>query len=256
MDSKRTINGKPFKDALERLVEPFEESAFRNREVAEGTFYRFIPYESFFRRINKVIGVSNYTFCTSDGKLAEIGGQYHYMVHGELTIISDDGTVICKRGCDGSADVIMAKASGKATNLNNSVEIANQNAFIHCMKALSVGTTQLWDLKKGEKPTRQNNATAYVSDAPQTSLYGIHFKQKITAMSKGYKSVVSVDELEDDRELIIWQDGIASIEHTMSMADFVSRVKPGTSFHIEGYEKTFRTKKQLVMVSVSPEGDM
>lgn len=236
-----TINGMPLSDILAALTEPFEDKDFDNRDG-----YTFLPYKSFFKRMIDVVGIANYDFIISKSDVRQIANSYHLSVNGTLRIKSDSGSVISERSGNGGVDMIISDAKN-CLNYKNAEEVAAQNAFCQCLKNYGVGVFQLWDKKK----TTQHSTKPSTEKNTNIKTYSVEFLQTVSNMEKGYKSQVRVQEMQNQKmELIIWQEGAASIEQYMSMGDFQRKVRPKTTLHILGYTKMWKNKEQLVMTGI------
>jgi hypothetical protein len=259
----KTIRGKALDEVMGQLIAPFEEKDFGTREFENKksgltSEFDYIPYKAFFRRLNNVVGTLNYDFFVKDSQLNQVGNSYHLAVNAELRIKDDNGMDIIIRGGNGGVDLNVSPA-GNCLNFKNAEQVAAQNAFINCMKFLGVGVEQLWGKKEEKKeksaPKPQKKECMPMAGEKVIGTYHISFVQKISNMSKGYKSMVRVNELAgNERELVIWQDGVASIEKYYPMSDFQRKVCAGASMCIYGYENNFKDKEQLVMTGVCKKG--
>ena len=240
---KCTVKGIPLSKALENLCKEFPSSAMSDRDG-----YAAISYHAYYERFVEVFGKERFSFEYHKTGVDVIGTQHCMSGYGVLTLYDDLHQVVKVQGAESGCSIITTKATGNCVNYANSFKFLGENIFKACCFFLEVGTQQTRALRNKGKTSNTN-----VSALNETELkkFCITFKQTISSMKGGYKSIVVVNGI--DYELIIWKEGVESIEKTLPMAEFVSKTRSGTSFHILGHFNDFKGKTQLVLDKIPRE---
>jgi hypothetical protein len=130
---ERKINGHTFKDAFDLLNQKFEFVT-----LDQTGQYESIPAELIKKRYNDVLGL-NYSFEPSELELKEINGSYAIVGKGKITIIDDDGNVVCSRGDYGGCNAVIYNENGKAKDLSDDYKSAVADIFKKCCQNLGTG---------------------------------------------------------------------------------------------------------------------
>lgn len=262
----RTINGKPVDEVMKALLEPLPERELEYKY--ENQNFPYFPYDSYINRLNSTVGVLNYDYLCGESKLEFINGSPFLRKTGTLIIYDDERKVVKMTKAGAGHAVIVANDSGNVTNFNNDENRLDRNLLGNLLKTLDIGRAQLSEIrekksgKNSSSKQRQQNkpatvpknraATVSTDTQPESRRYTIIFNRALTAMSTGYKTEVS---LEDGNvcELVIFKEGIASIEKFMPMRDFSAQVKPKVQVNIGAYPHMYRDKEQLIMTDLYRE---
>lgn len=229
------INGKTLNEVLKELQEPFPEDLFQ-----EVMGKKYLPCSVMKGRLEKVVGFS-YLFTVSEPKLITINTQHNLICTGELSLLSDDGTVVAKRGALGGAKCIISNETGEPTKLSNDAESASKDVFKRCMKAFGIGEDQLHEMR----------ASSFSAPVKDSERYEAVLQSKIMKIPKGYKATVSIDD--EQFELIIWEDKVKGIEKAVKrkMSEFIEMVGPGNTLFINATSQVYNGKPQLTFTSFS-----
>lgn len=261
----RTINGKPAAEVMEALRAPLPEEEIEY--LYENKNYPYFSYECYFNRLNSTVGLLNYDYICGESKLEFINGKPFLHKNGALIIYDDERKIVKMTKAGAGHEVIVGNESGNVSNLNNDEFFLDQNLLRNLLKTLDVGRTQLSEIR-GKKKSGKNSgskqqsrtannqksqqATVPTNNQPESQRYVIAFNRALTAMSKGYKTEVTLED-NSTCELVIFKEGISSIEKFMPMKDFSSQVKPKVQVVIGAYPHVFRDKKQLIMTDLYRE---
>lgn len=171
-----------------------------------------------------------------------------------IVIYSDEGEpAIVKYGYGASEHGFATKSTGHITNPDNTPDTAFSDGKKRACGALGIGEKQLKAKKKEAKAV--NGSGGRKSNNTDTE-YRIRITDQFTTVGKGYKApaVILRNNAEETVFLVVWEQGIKSIEQVMPMSDFVKKII-GKELTIYGttQKKTIRgtEESQLILNSVS-----
>lgn len=236
----KTINGKPYAEALKALQAPFQEESF---SILESFNQTYIPCEEIQNRFDSVLGVFGYDFTCSELQLIQNGSQQNFIVIGTLTIKNDDGETVVSRSCPGGCTIIYPTNSDTPSKVSNNAETVAKDSFKRCAKMFGVGSDQLREIRKEKK---KKNTTKSMED----SLMKAEIVSSFSTNSKGgYIATVKVDG--ESMQLIIWKDAQEIIKQTLPMEKFVESYKPGKILTFYGRLSSYGNKPQVILTNVS-----
>lgn len=235
-----TINGKSFDQIVSELEADFPKEYVQYLDDGKP----YYPREAYVSRMNTVIGVLNYDFCTSDPILVQNGRQQNFIVRGTIRIYDDDRNLVVEKSCAGASNIIyknIVDANGKKNSgdipakVSNDVEAACIDAFKRCCKLFGVGIMK--------KTVRTNN-----SSSPKGS---VSFMEPIikNAFSTFNKNALkaTVNYNNKTYPLIIWGEQVQEIKNRCSLEKFLSAYIPGKTFKFYGYVQQYNGQEQIVL---------
>lgn len=226
-----TINGKSREDILAELRADFPENEFEDRDG-----HPYLSYCSYNRRIEDVVGIFNLQCDVVNTKHVKVGNSDVLLGDARFIIFDDSGKPAISRSYPCGTNVIVTAETGNCSNFSNMAEQLYQKAFSKGCKLFGIGVTQLRERRSGTKAGKP---------------YTITVTGKFSPVGSCYKGMAAVSELNgEEREVVIFKNGITSIEKAMSMEKFMASTM-GKTFIIYGKEGEYHGKKQLVLNAVS-----
>ena len=107
----------------------------------EGTDTTYVSVSAVEGRVAELLLPSNYSFECGEPQLFSAGKESAFVVTGKLTLIDDDGKVVCTRQMPGGADLSFLKNDKEmaANELKTFVTAAKSAAFVNCWLAMGLG---------------------------------------------------------------------------------------------------------------------
>lgn len=261
MDSKRTINGKPFQTVMGELEQEFAKLT----TDAKGNLA--LPIELVEGRMRSVLAF-NFSFEPQyQPQVYELGGKAAIFVVVKISIFDDEGQLVCSRSHGGGADIIISKGSNSPIDMSADYKSAISDAFKKAALSFGVGSYIKMDAKeskyiasdKGSSAKKQGAAdkSANTKDEPKPQNSGddnVSFtvlelpNEKLSNGSLSRLEVKVKDQ--DGREgmLIIWDKAIKNADP--KVIDAIKSWKMGEEKHVKKsympiVEKTYRGMLQF-----------
>lgn len=240
------VNGKTLDEIEEALREPFPEDAFKRRDDNSNDLY--LPIEQYEKRLNDVVGITNYDKLVSDLQCAEIAGRQVFFVTATIRIYDDERNIVLTKSAVGGSNVAVGKDSGMALSLKQNVSSADSEAFKNCCKALSIGMEQ----------TRKHNASGkWGSQKNGNNAEALHHVRLLDNFSGNEKAhSVKVKDLKSGEELklVIFQNQESSITKYVPMDEFFRLYVKGKELTLYGRTNMYRSEKQLIFLRPQLKG--
>lgn len=251
---ERTINGKTLEQVISELQAPFAQQEFKDNPAG----YIYLPYESYRKRIDSVIGVFGYDFTITQTDWVIVGEKSHISCIGTLSLRDDAGNIVVVKSATGDADVIYRNSDGAVVKSGNDAKTAANDAFKSCCRMLGIGDEQLrakrTENRKNSSPDRRNTNSSPASrnEAEEETLRVVVRGSFKSLSGKGYKAPAVIKETGEQVSLVLWKEGIEEVTKYMPLAEFLEKYRD-KEFSIIAKRNVFQKKNgspetQVVML--------
>lgn len=214
-----TINGLTLKELFQALSAPFEPGQLKRRDMDDCVY---LPYKEVRKRLNECTGfrydetytpVKVETITGPDGACRNI-----YTTQCTITLLSDEGTKIISRTCNGSSVASYVYKGDKKKGIEmlntqaveNDIENACIDAFKRCCKRLGIDSEE-----KGRKSGGNGNRKGGAGSVSEEKQYYITFKSNFSSLRNGgFRADIYCES--GETVLVIFPDSIKTFTSLMS----------------------------------------
>lgn len=242
------INGKSLEEIERELSADFPDAELKVDQ--EGA--KYVPVESYEKRLNAVIGVLNYDRITTEGGIHRVADRYVITTSTMIEIRDGDGNVVIRKSQVGGSNVIILSSGeqkGQPKNLKSDVSAAGSESFKNCCKLLQVGIKQIREQRAKKKKTTQP------SNQQDVRAYRVVFETSLSSGNGYYSAEVVNCETNQHLRLMIFKKSYVEIEKYITMAEFIKCYQRGTKLSFYGYENEYRGKSQLIFSRPNAKSD-
>ncbi len=246
-----TVNGKSLRQVQEELEAPFPMEELVDAQGGG----KAIPIGAYEDRLNQVIGVMNYDFITSEGRLETVGDRYMLHVSARITIYDDLRRPVVTKSACGGCNVIIINETKQPKSLKSDLDSAVSEAYKNVCQKLNVGVRQLRENSK--KNRKQGNSNPGYSPQTGNSQAGqmdgkrvsIRLMQKLQSGNKNYYA--KAVDMDTGAEVVfkLFNREIPAFEQKVSLNEFIDRFGNGTQMQFIGKESNFKGSDQIIFVS-------
>lgn len=241
-----TVNGKSLKQIQEELEAPFAESEMVDSQDGG----KAIPIGAYEDRLNRVLGVLNYDFVTSEGQLVTIGDRYMLHVSARITIYDDERRPVVTKSACGGCNVIIVKNTNQAKSLKSDLDSAVSEAYKNCCQKLNVGVKQLRaGNKKNNQTQRQGSGGANTAGKGDGKRVAIRLMQSLQSGNKNYYAKAAMEGTGEKVVFKLFERELPEFERKIAIRDFIEIYGNGTSMNFIGKETSFNGENQVIFVS-------
>lgn len=238
---ERTINGKPISEVMADLAKeiPKKPEFWGGKDDRGNWVPMWISGEGFERWFNEIVGPLNYSREPSEIKMVTVGDKLCATVHLEVTIMDDNGNVVCKKGANGSSE------TGNG-DLKSNFGSAETEAFKHLCMDMGIGSGQITFITRKQKinaTASQETESSSRNTAPLPKgeqRVSVTFKEPFTN-KKAYYAAKAVDQ---DGRLVtvkIFANKLQYIADSVgSTEQFFASIVPGASMQLSGEYDTYK----------------
>lgn len=249
---ERTINGIPYRTALESLVTRFKELRLPQRE--DGRYY--LEVETAENILHEIIGIANFSFDLTDAKIDCLLDGYVITRTGKLTILDDDGREITHQSAAGGNDIAMKvlkddknrplldsnnSEKKKIFQFSSDDKSAGRIAFKNCIQQL-VGLKIPNKGKSLNKNTKKSNFTITLTKAADLLNNGM---LKAPCIQTNSNTAC---------ELIVFSKTLSELaeKSNTTVAKIAASLKKGLVLDIVGNTQTYRNQVQIIAQEIHP----
>lgn len=246
-----TVNGKSLRQIQQELEAPFSETEMVEAQGG-GKAISIGAYED---RLNQVIGVLNYDFITSEGRLEAIADRYMLHVSAHITIYDDERRPVVTKSACGGCNVIIVKETGNPKSLKSDLDSAVSEAYKNCCQKLNVGVRQLRESnKKNGRPQsrnqnqRENPQSGNQNGSSDGKRVNIQLMQSLQSGNKNYYAKAVMEDTGEQVVFKLFERELPAFEQKISIREFIDGFGNGTSMNFVGKESSFKGSNQIIFV--------
>lgn len=247
-----TVNGKSLLQIQEELEAPFSEAEMVDAQGGG----KAIPIGAYEDRLNQVLGVMNYDFITSEGRLETIGDRHMLHVSARITVYDDARRPIVTKSACGGCNVIIVNQTGQPKSLKSDLDSAVSEAYKNCCQKLNVGVKQLRE--KNKKTNRNQDRDSRGNQNPDMgnktgSTDGkrvkVRLMQSLQSGNKNYYAKAAYLDTGEQVVFKLFEREYPAFEQKIAIRDFVARCGNNTEMNFVGKESSFKGSNQIIFVN-------